>query len=158
MSVSSILRNVHIKNNVYSVMNWKCSSHPTAYSGLHGGGKRREAHCFFTWGSSSASEGNLMPQRPYKQFPSLYLDVTKKTENLCWSVSWFWNPFGLCPGWKDQRTKSWGVSVLLLSSCWFQGLPGFGAFFWAEVNDQAFSVYIWKVCVSPARANKVEMP
>lgn len=108
---------------------WKSGIHPTACSGLHGEGKRREAHCFFTWGSSSASEGNLMPQRPYEQFLSLYLNVTKKTENLFWSVSWFQNPLCLGPGWKDQRTQSWSISVLLLRSSWFQGLPGLGAFF-----------------------------
>lgn len=35
-----------------------------------------------------------------------------------------------CPGWKDQRTRSWSTSVFCTCSSWFQGL--LGSFFWSR--------------------------
>lgn len=93
--------------------------------------------------STSASSLMLqyVKQRSCKQFLSLYLNILKRTENLHWFVSRFWNPVCLCSSAQVRKVKEHNPGVLVLF-CW--AAVGFRAFqvwfFWTELSEQVFSM------------------
>lgn len=111
---------------------------------LCGGNKGRRTHFFFTCvrpfdfckqPHAAVCEAEVL------QAASLYLNILKRTENLHWFVSRFWNPVCLCSSAQVRKVKEHNRGVLVLF-CW--AAVGFRAFqvwfFWTELSEQVFSM------------------
>lgn len=132
----------------------KCETHPGLLffcaEVIRGEGRTASSPVLGPSTSASSLMLQYVKQRSCKQFLSLYLNILKRTENLHWFVSWFWNPVCLCSSAQVRKVKEHNPGVLVLF-CW--AAVGFRAFqvwfFWTELSEQVFSmqmVYFSSTC------------